>query len=296
MAQLVDDWEMFTETVGTQAFGFGFEGSKRYAEFIRECITQEVLARMIEAEKQIDLSSLLSEIQAPTLVVRHSGLKLPMDVTRRLAAGIPNARLYEVEGFYQDNSAQLGTTILEFLGVEVGSAAEEPRLDAGAFRTILFTDVEGSTPLTQRLGDAKAQDVLRTHNSIVRDSLAAHSGTEIKHTGDGIMASFPVASGALACAVAIQRALAEENANAETAVRVRIGLSAGEPVAEEGDLFGSTVQLAARVCAKADAGQIMVSNVVRELAMGKGFLFADLGDFVPKGFEDPVHVYEVSWS
>jgi len=298
LPQLIDaDWEMYTESVGAQELGYDFEGSHQYAEFVRECITQEVLARMIEADEQIDLSSLLSEIQAPTLVVRHSGLKwLPMDETRRLAAGIPNARLYEVEGFLQDNIAQLGTTILEFLGVEVGSAAEEPRLDAGAVHTILFTDMEGSTGLTQRLGDAAAQEILRTHNSIVRDALTAHSGTEIKHTGDGIMASFTSASASLEAGVAIQKALADHNqAHPDAAIRVRIGLNAGEPVAEDEDLFGTAVQLAARVCDKAEPGQILASNVVQELAAGKGFIFADQGEASLKGFEKPVRLHEVRW-
>jgi adenylate cyclase len=160
--------------------------------------------------------------------------------------------------------------------------------------TILFTDMEGSTPLTQRLGDAKAQELLRSHNAIIRDALKAHQGSEIKHTGDGVMASFSTASKALECAVAIQRAFAERNeSNPEAPVRVRIGLNAGEPVAEDEDLFGTAVQLAARVCARAEPGHVLASNVVRELAMGKGFLFADLGDVVLRGFEDPVRLYEV---
>ncbi|MCH8813687.1 MAG: alpha/beta fold hydrolase [Chloroflexi bacterium] len=301
LAQLMDaDWEMFTENVSAQAFGFGFEGSTRYAEFIRECITQEVLARMIEADEQIDLSSLLSEIQAPTLVVRHSGLKLPMDETRRLAAGIPNARLYEVEGFYQDNLAQLHTTMLEFLGVEVGSAAEEPRLDAGAFRTILFTDVEGSTALTERLGDAKARDLLREHERIVREALSAHGGSEVKTMGDGFMASFTSATKALECAIAIQRVFAQHNDSADEPIKVRVGLNAGEPIAEDdpggrGDLFGTAVNMAARIAAKAEGGEILASNVVRELVAGKNFLFNDRGETELRGFEDPVRVYEVRW-
>ena len=131
---------------------------------------------------------------------------------------------------------------------------------------------------------------MRQHNTAVRDALKAHAGQEIKHTGDGIMASFASARGAVDCAVAIQRALA-----AGDSVRVRIGLNAGEPVAEEQDLYGTSVQLAARVCAEADAGEILVSNVVRELAAGKGFLFNDRGDHALKGFEDPVRVYEVRW-
>ena len=174
--------------------------------------------------------------------------------------------------------------------------------------------MEGSTALTQRLGDAKAQDVLRAHNAIIRDALAANRGSETKHTGDGIMASFGSAARALECAVAIQRAFAtpdsaesattplpahpeasKERAEHSAPVRVRIGLNAGEPVAEDGDLFGATVQLAARVCNRAEPGQILVSNVVRELAMGKGFLFADIGDVTLKGFEGPIRLYEVRW-
>ena len=132
---------------------------------------------------------------------------------------------------------------------------------------------------------------MRQHNTAVRDALRAHAGKEIKHTGDGIMASFASARGAVDCAIAIQRALAA----AGDSVRVRIGLNAGEPVAEEQDLYGTSVQLAARVCAEADAGEIMVSNVVRELSAGKGFLFNDRGDHALRGFEDPVRLYEVRW-
>jgi len=156
--------------------------------------------------------------------------------------------------------------------------------------------MEGSTTLTQRLGDAKAQELLRTHNTIVRDALKAHSGSEIKHTGDGIMASFASASRALECAIAIQRAFAQHNeSNPDTPIRVRIGLNAGAPVAEEADLFGTAVQLAARICAHAEPAEILAPIVVRELAAGKGFLFADRGDVALRGFEDPVRLYEVRW-
>jgi len=96
--------------------------------------------------------------------------------------------------------------------------------------------------------------------------------------------------------VAIQRALTDYNQeHPEAPIRVRIGLNAGEPVAEEEDLFGTAVQLAARICAQAQPGQILVSNVVRELAAGKGFTFADQANVALKGFEKPVRLYEVSW-
>ncbi len=157
----------------------------------------------------------------------------------------------------------------------------------------LSTDVEGSTALTQRLGDAGAQELLRTHNSIVRDALKAHNGAEIKHTGDGIMASFPSAVGALQCATAIQTAFAERNESTEEPVRVRIGLHTGETIKEADDFYGKNVILAARICATAEPGTILASNVVRELSAGKGFLFSAQGDVVLRGFEDPVRLYEV---
>jgi adenylate cyclase len=148
--------------------------------------------------------------------------------------------------------------------------------------TILFTDMEGSTALTQRLGDDGAQKVVRAHNRIVREALAAHGGSEIKHTGDGLMVSFPSATRALECAVTIQKRVAEHVAkHPDVPLSVRVGLNAGEPVAEAGDYFGTAVQLAARICDMASPGEILVSAVVRDLAAGKGFAFDDRGETVP---------------
>ena len=148
------------------------------------------------------------------------------------------------------------------------SAARKP--SDTAFRTILFTDMTGSTALTRQLGDAGAMELVRTHNTHVRQALKAHGGSEVKHTGDGLMASFPSVSQGVECAISILRALEAHNqANPEQRVHLRIGLSAGEPVTEDEDLFGATVQLASRLCARAQPKQILVSNVVRELCLGK---------------------------
>ena len=113
--------------------------------------------------------------------------------------------------------------------------------------------------------------------------------------GDGFMASFSSASRALECAIALQRAFTERNESAQESVRVRIGLNAGEPIAEDDDLFGTAVNLAARIAALAAGGEIFASDVVRQLVAGKGFLFADRGESALRGFEDPVRVYEVGW-
>ena len=156
--------------------------------------------------------------------------------------------------------------------------------------------MEGSTGLTQRLGDAQAQELVRLHNSIVRDALHSYGGAEIKHTGDGIMATFNSAARAVDCAIVIQRRCDEHARDHPTSpFQVRIGLNAGEPVEEEDDLFGTAVQLAARVSAHANPGQILSSNVVRELAAGKRFLWSDAGSVPLRGFDDPVRLYEVKW-
>ena len=117
---------------------------------------------------------------------------------------------------------------------------------------------------------------------------------EVKHTGDGIMASFVSTVAAVRCAIRIQRALAErEQANKEVPVKVRIGAAAGEPVENHLDLFRSTVQLAARLCAHAEPEQGLVSNAVAELCLGKGLTFQDLGEVLLKGFDRPVRVHAV---
>ena len=292
------DWAFYTEAAAHSLLGWSAgEPARRYAALIRESVAPEFMAQMvIPALNEFDVTPLLAQVRSPTLVLHRRQNALPVDVARRLASRIPDARLVLLEGesgapYLGDTEAVL-TAIDEFLGEgeEAVVAAEAPA--AGAVHTILFTDMEGSTTLTRRLGDSKAQEVLRAHNTIVREALKAHSGSEVKHTGDGIMASFPSASRALQCAIAIQRAVAEQ---ADTPLRVRIGLNAGEPVAEDQDLFGTAVQLAARICAHAEPGQIVVPTVVRELAAGKGFLLADLGEVALRGFEDPVRLYEVRW-
>jgi class 3 adenylate cyclase len=181
-----------------------------------------------------------------------------------------------------------------FLG-DVEQAEPAMPQGTGALRTILFTDVEGSTSLTARLGDHDARTVLREHERLVREALRAHGGDEVKTLGDGFMAAFGSARQALACATAIQRAATAHAASGVLAVRVRIGLNAGEPIAEDADLFGTAVNLAARIAGAATGGEILVANVVRELAAGKGFVFEDRGELPLRGFAEPVRAYALRW-
>jgi adenylate cyclase len=161
---------------------------------------------------------------------------------------------------------------------------------------VMFTDLVGSTKMTQELGDMGAQQVVRIHNAIVRNALAAYHGREVKHTGDGIMAVFSNAANAVASTMVIQQELAKHNGTqGSLPVKVRIGLNAGAAVQEEDDFFGTTVQLSARVCDKADSEQIFITQSVRDLVTGHSIQFRDAGNFDMKGIEKPVPVYEVVW-
>jgi len=173
--------------------------------------------------------------------------------------------------------------------------AGTPVLDT-ALRMILFTDIEGSTAMTQRMGDEAAHRLVQEHNVIVRNTLRQHRGNEVKTIGDAFMISFVSPRHAVECAIAIQRGLDEFGRQEPGhAVRVRAGLSAGEPVEEKQDFFGAAVQLASRACAHAQPGQILASSVIRDLCIGKMFDFSDAGAVPLKGFGEPVRLYEVLW-
>jgi class 3 adenylate cyclase len=204
----------------------------------------------------------------------------------------------EAHGSEADEVIEVETGLLEsFLGGptdDVGAALLRDGRQDTAFRTIMFTDIEGSTAMTERLGDAAAVEVVGIHDRITRDALSRHDGREVKHTGDGLMAAFVEASRAVACAIDLQRAFAAhaEHRPAE-AIRIRIGLSAGEPVAANHDLYGVTVNLARRVCDAAPAGEIMVSGVIRDLCAGKGFTFEDRGESALKGFSETIRLFRL---
>ena len=326
-------WETYTEATADIVLGRprGEEG-RWFAAYMRESVAPEAARAALGATNEVDVAALLPDVRSPTLVLHRRKLRLAdIGLARELASSIADARLVVLEGAsvapYMDDTERAGKAIDEFLGDTPGAKPGPPPARAAGLVTILFTDVEGSTALTQRLGDAAARAVLREHERTVREALAAHGGSEVKTMGDGFMASFGSAARALECSVAIQRAFAERasahpealegRAEAEPSahgstgsaradrgvsassvgetIRVRIGLNAGEPIAEEGDLFGTAVIAAARIAAQAKGGEILASNVVRELVAGKGFLFSSRGRTALRGFDDPVEVYEVRW-
>jgi len=164
--------------------------------------------------------------------------------------------------------------------------------------TILFTDVEGSTALTARKGDQAARALFRAHEDLVRQQVKAYGGHEVKAMGDGFMVAFASAPGAVACAVGIQHALTEHNSTqpADEQLLVRIGLNTGKAIREQGDLFGATVNAAARIAAKAKGGEILVSELVKDLGgRDVDVPLADRGRFWLKGFPERWRLFEAVW-
>ena len=210
-----------------------------------------------------------------------------------------------VEAVHEDSHGLLASTVLELdsavpLNAFFGSLPAHPvgtAYAAPAMRAIVFTDVCGSVAHTQQVGDDGHMQLLGEHNEIVRGALGLHDGREVKHTGDGIMAAFTSVVSAVAFAVEVQRRLHTRNEAADSPFHVSIGISAGEPVTDANDdLFGAAVQLAARLCAAADPGEIAVSLAVRELCIGKQFRFDDRGELDLKGLPEPTRAYAVFWS
>ncbi len=190
-----------------------------------------------------------------------------------------------MEGFLTGKGGDLGKALTQ--------AVEEfknPTEKTGAGPVaVMFTDIVGSTKLTQQLGDAGAQKLVHLHNTVVRNALREFRGNEVKHTGDGIMASFASCPEAVGAGIAIQRALNQARAkDPSILLHLRVGINAGEPIAENGDLFGTTVQLAARICDKAVTDGVFVSQLVKDLSQGRAE-FENKGTFELKGVkENPV--------
>ncbi len=208
------------------------------------------------------------------------------------------AARFEVQGLTAIDT----TTSIDFMADAVTS--EQPDIAAHAAAdgqvTILFSDIEDSTLITERLGDQRWLEVLRAHNSLFRRLVPEHGGFEVKNQGDGFMLVFPDSRRAVECAAAIQRALGEADLVEGERVRVRMGMHAGEAIREEGDFFGRSVIVAARIAAHADGGEILVSEALKQRAEDGGSepsaLGFDAGHEVElKGLAGTHRVYRADW-
>jgi class 3 adenylate cyclase len=163
--------------------------------------------------------------------------------------------------------------------------------------TLLFSDIEGSSRLVERLGDDRWMELLAIHNTIVRAQLDEHGGYEVKSQGDGFMVAFPAARQAVTCAIDIQRALLRRAARSDFPIRVRIGIHTGEAIHRQGDFFGRSVVLAARIAAHAQGGDILTSSLVRDLVAERGDIeLRDAGEAEFKGLDGRHRLFEVTWT
>ncbi len=286
-------FQLYSRSVATLFFPSGPPDAQRW--FSRTVVDWTSAAQFEEFLRgTLDLSDTLAGLKLPVLVLHRKGPQVvPFAEIRTAASLMPGARLVTLDGDagvpYLDYK-QFLPTLHDFLGI--ASEEARPSAPAGGLRTVLFTDIVGHTEMMQRLGDQKGRDVLREHERITRDLLKQHGGAEVKTMGDGFMASFASVTAAMDCAIALQRAFAARDGEP---LQVRVGLNAGEPIEEDGDLFGATVILASRIAAKAGPGEILIPEPLRHLLAGKSYAYADRGDTMLKGFDDAVRLYEVRW-
>jgi class 3 adenylate cyclase len=215
--------------------------------------------------------------------------KVAAELTRRLGAGYrpsrdriePAVEALEAEGLIERDTSERGTSYrTTSAGVEALGERAEARID-----TFLFTDAVGSTALLDRFGDRAAHELRRRHFGLLRAAISDHAGTEVKSLGDGLMVTFTDAPSAVACAVAMQRAVAA----CGDPMTLRIGIDAGEAVREEDDFFGRPVIVARRLCDAAQGGRVVVSEAVGKLAGLPGaHALEPLGALTLKGLSDPV--------
>lgn len=319
------DWELYVQTMARTVSGWADDADAvPFAVMSRESTTPETRGAYVKLVETIDLTARLGELRQRVLVChpsRYDGLDV--SAARRLAAQLPNARLKLIDcatrlpvGPAWD---ALNRATDEFLGVDTSeegaaTAGSEPevvvppkvdeRLEVApgptgepGLRLLLFTDVQGRADLANELGQNVAAEFLEEHELTTREIVRLHGGGEASALGDGLMTWFPSAQRALECAIAIQKSFRDRflRTLGDGRLRLRVGINAGEPLSDENDVFAPQVVAAVRIAGRAKGGEILVANVVRELAAGKGFLFADRGVAVIRGFEDGIQLFELRW-
>jgi class 3 adenylate cyclase len=258
-----------------------------YATLMRQGASPRAVLLLGEMSRVVDVRSLLPRVAVPTLVMHRTGDRV-VDVGngRYLAERIPEARWVELPGddfvLWAGDMDAIADEMEEFLtGRRIGP--EATRIVA----TVMFTDVVGSTERAGALGDRAWSDLLRAHDSRLRAQLGRFGGREIDTAGDGFFASFASPTAAIRCAHAVQEVVRE------IGVQVRIGIHTGEVEMAGEKLRGVTVHIGARVAGKAHAGEVVVSQTVKDIATGSGFVFEDAGEHELKGVPDPWRLYRV---
>ena len=274
------------------------EVAENLARMQRACCTPEMAAELLLLGYSLDVSHRISHIYSDCLVLhRHKDKIVPVDHGRDLALELPDAVFKLNEGNihlpWMGNSSEIIDDIISFVHGDSVLEKQQTLQDQDEKNaTIVFTDIVSSTDLVEKLGDKKARFIFKKHDQIIREQLGKFGGHELQNLGDGFMLSFVTASSALRCAAFIQKSISEKLAS----VSIRIGIHTGEVIIREGDQpFGQAVVKSARILDKCSGGQIFLSDVTRQLCSGSNFDLEARGEFVPKGFEEPLALYELLW-
>jgi class 3 adenylate cyclase len=237
---------------------------------------------------QMDVGDVLQSIRAPTLVMHRTGDRdVKVEEGRYIAARIPGARYVELSGdahtLWAGDADPVVDEIEEFL-----TGVRPPPLADRVLATVLFTDIVGSTERAAEIGDSRWAELIRAHHAAVRRELERHRGRELDTAGDGFLAAFDGPARAIRCACAIREDLGA------LGLAVRAGVHTGECEQMGDKLGGIAVHIAARVAATASAGQVLVSQTVKDLVAGSGISFEERGVHELKGVPEPWHLFAVS--
>jgi class 3 adenylate cyclase len=288
------NWKLYTETVAHVVMGWSEgEPARRYAGVMRDSVTQEGLSKFLEANRAFDVTSLLPEVKSSTLVLHRRNLPFPdVDVSRRLASRIPNARLGILDGSswatYLGDWEAVVSAIDEFLS-EGKDAEARPELPEGV-AVLLFADIAESTALTEQLGDAAFREKARELDTSLRSVIRECAGTPVegKVLGDGVLAVFTSARQAIECALRC------EATGEPLGLRLHVGIHAGDVIREGNNVYGGAVNIAARIAAASEPGEVLVSDTVRSLGRTSADVtFDDRGEHTLKGVGEPQRLFAV---
>jgi len=243
--------------------------------------------------RQLDVEDIHDSVRVPTLVLHRKHDAIPVELGRALAARISGARFVELEGvdhipWVGDYKSVTGE-VEEFL---TGQRHQHP--PDRVLATVLFTDIVDSTRRAAELGDVRWRDLLQRHDEVARAEIASFQGRFVKHTGDGLLATFDGPTRAVLCATALAERMPQ------IGLDIRSGLHTGECLRRGDDIGGIAVHIAARIAAKAGAKEVLVSNTVKDLVYGSGITFEGRGAHAlkgvpgewllhaPAGYHDPV--------
>jgi class 3 adenylate cyclase len=268
-------------TIGDVAF------QKWFARATRQSVSRAAAIALTRLDYETDVRAVLSSVHAPTSVLhRRDDRFVGIQHGRYVAEHIPGASFRELDG--ADHLWWLGDVddVLDTIEQVVTGEIRSQRPSGRMLASVLLTDIVQSTEAVAARGDERWRRLLSAHDDVVRRQIRRYSGREIKHTGDGVLAIFDVPTHAVRCAQAITSGVRP------LGMAVRAGVHTGEvETRDDGDLAGITVHAAARIASLADANEVLVSSIVKDLVAGSGLNFVDAGTHSLKGFEAPWQLF-----